>query len=210
MSRLSMLMTIKRVLWMTSLIISLTAIVGLPSANALVLPQDALVLLSEAAVEPCAICAEQERKKAFAILNRTFIPHTVLTTDVGCCLVKGEGSQDLEFSLTCYPPVDGMKPLPEGATPVHLRFRFHTAAQHLVGISTKDFTAAAIADTYLTAAPGTIFEGRLRIIPYTYGDGPAFNFFPQSDTLQIHCMIEEIRIKTPPSGNRSTAPPAVP
>lgn len=209
-NRHSILMTIKRILWMIILIASLTAVVSLPSANALELPQDALVLLSEAAAEPCAICAEQERKKAFAILNRSFIPGMMLVTDADCRLLKGEGSRDMELSLTCYPPVNGMKSLPEGAAPVHLRFRFHTAAQHLVGISAKDFTAAAIVDTYLASAPGTIFEGRLRIIPYPYGDGPAFNYFPQSNTLQIHCMIEELRIKSHPSVNRSAPPPAVP
>lgn len=197
----SIVITTKRTLWMYLLIVSLGMAVGLPSANAIELPLDALVLLSEAAAEPCAICAEQKQKKAFAILNRTFVPGTMLKTDAACQLVKKDGSRDPELSLTCFPPAEWKTSLPEGSVPVHLVFRFHTLAQHLVGITEKDFTGRGAADTFQAAAPGTIFEGRLRIIPYTYGDGPAFNYFLQSNTLQVHCIIEEIRIKAPPCGS---------
>lgn len=163
-----------------------------PPVLAVDLPSEAFGLLAQAAVEPCAICAEQQRKKALAIMQRVFVPGRELTTDAACRLVKAGQGVEQELTLTCYPPAVLMETLPEGARPPRLAFTFHTRAKHLVGIAQNDFTDAALAATYHAAPSGTIFEGKIRYTTYKYGDGPAFNFSPKTNTLQVHCVLVRI------------------
>lgn len=167
--------------------------VNAQSAQAMDLPAEAFTLLAQASVEPCAICADKERSKAFAILARAFVPGQKLTTDSDCCLIKSCNGDELELSLSCYPTAAVMESLPEGVKPPRLVFRLHTSEKHLVGIAADDFTEPLLAETYGSSPPCTRFEGRLRYIPYTYGDGETFNYFLKGHTLKVHCVIEQIK-----------------
>jgi len=156
------------------------------------LPTEAFQILTQASVEPCAICADKERKKAFALLNRTFTPGQELTTDRTCRLIKSGNGDEQELTITCYPPAAVMESLPEGAKPPRLVFRFHTPDKHLVGIAPYDFTDPSLAATYRSSPPGTVFEGRLRYTAYQYGDGETFNYYLKTNTVQLHCVIIQI------------------
>jgi hypothetical protein len=87
-----------------------------------------------------------------------------------------------ELVLTCY-----LTPFPL------LTFRFHTAAKHLVGISTTDFTEKRLASEYGSAATGARFEGTLKIVTYRYGDGPSYNYYLVRNHIQVHCRILDIK-----------------
>jgi len=166
-------------------------------AQAVDLPAEAFSLLSQASVEPCSICAEKERKKAFALLSRAFTPGQELTTDNACRLIKSVNGEEQELTVSCYPPAAVMESLPEGACPPRLVFRFHTPQKHLVGIAPHDLTDTSLAAIFQSAPPGTVFEGRLRFIAYQYGDGPSFNYFLKTNTVQVHCMIVHLNTVTP-------------
>jgi len=161
------------------------------------LQAEAFVLLAQASVEPCAICADKERKNAFALLDRAFKAGQELATDAGCRLVKAGAGDEQELSLTCYPPATVMVSLPEGAKPPRLVFRFHTPERHLVGIAPSDFTDPALAAIYRSSPPGTVFEGRVRYIAYQYGDGESFNYYTKTNTVQVHCVIVQLSTVTP-------------
>lgn len=161
-------------------------------AQAVDLPTEAFILLAQATVETCAICADKERGKAVALLSRTFTPGQELTTDSACRLIKSGNGDELELSLSSYPPAAVMESLPEGAKPPRLVFRFHTSDKHLVGIAANDFTDPALAATYRSSPPGTTFAGRLRFIAYQYGDGESFNYYLKTNTVQVHCVVMQI------------------
>jgi len=161
-------------------------------AQAVDLPAEAFALLAQASVETCAICAENDRNKAFAILAHTFVSGQKLTTDAGCLLVKINTDNEQELTLSCYPPPSLMEALSDGVKPPRLVFRFHTPEKHLVGIAPDDFTAQALAETYGSSPSATRFEGRLRYISYKYGDGEVFNYLLKSHTLLVHCIVEQI------------------
>lgn len=182
--------TVMHAIWLVAL---LTAIA--PAAGAFDFPQDALRWLAESSVEPCSLCAEQERKKAFTSLRGTFSPSTVVTADATCRLIKIGPEQEL--TLSCYPSEPWIRSLPEGARPPRLVFRFHTVADHLVGIAETDFTDQKAAAAFAAAKPGTAFEGRLQLVGYTYGTGPAFNYFQNTHTLQVHCRILHLDVALP-------------
>ena len=162
------------------------------SVLAVDLPDEAFVLLAQASVESCAICADKERGKAITILKRSFVPGQELISDADCLLVKAGSGDEQELNLSCYPPPAVMESLPEGARPPRLIFTFHTQKDHLVGIAANDFTDPALAATYRSSPPGTSFEGRLRFIAYKYGDGKTFNYFSKTNTVQVHCVIVQI------------------
>ena len=65
------------------------------------LPEDPLILLTEAAEDPCSICAEQKRRQAFRILNEYFVPGLEIGGSETCRMMKPDREDALV--LTCYP-----------------------------------------------------------------------------------------------------------
>jgi hypothetical protein len=160
---------------------------------ALCLPQEAFRLLSESASDPCSICARETREKAFRLLQGAFKPGRILKSNHVCQFIRTNACGENELALTCY-----LTPLPL------LTFRFHTAANHLVGISTTDFTEKRLASEYCSAATGARFEGTLKIVTYKYGDGPSYNYYFAGNHIQVHCRILDIKqIKVGQSGKTS-------
>lgn len=162
-------------------------------SHALDLPDEAFLLIAQAGADPCSICGEQKLKQAFAVMTAKLRPGMVVDAGSGCGLVKRDAGGSYELSLTCYPSaglkqsVGGDQKLPD------LVFSFYTLEKRLVGIADSDCTGAEMADVFRAAPPGTVFEGRVRLVPYAYGDGPSFNYFPQTDRVQVHCVLLELR-----------------
>jgi hypothetical protein len=174
--------------------VMLFLILSLPTSysHALDLPESALQLLAEASADPCSICARQEKEKAFAIMNTVFVPGQVINSDDSCQLLKGESGDENEISLTCYPSAVLLKSLKEGEKLPQIVFRFYTPGKRLVGISDKDYTDKTTADLFRSSRPGTVYKGRIKLIPYKYGDGPAYNYFPQTNKLLVHCVVLQL------------------
>jgi hypothetical protein len=178
----------KRICMFLLLILALVA----SYSYALDLPDDALRLLAEVSVDPCSICVKQKSDKAFTAMNARLNPGLVIKSDDKCALVKVDQGNDNELSMTCYPPDTLKKSLKEGEELPQLIFKFYTPEKRLVGISDNDYTSRALADLYHASKPGTAFEGRIRLIPYKYGDGPTYNYFLQTNRLLVHCVVLQL------------------
>jgi len=151
----------------------------------------ALTLLAESSVDPCPICSKQTRNKAFRMLNAELLPGRVVKTSTGCLLMGVATTGESELAPSCYPagaPVKKKQGEEEVRLP-RVTFRFHTAGRRLVGIAESDFTVDDLAADYHSAPAGTSFFGVVEIIEFKYGDGPAYNYYPTSNQLQIHCRL---------------------
>jgi len=175
-----------------SLLCILTLILGAPYSPACDLPEQALALIADASVDPCPLCRKHTLNKAFAILNKWFMPGKSIQTDQTCRFVKTTPCGDNELSLSCYPSDALIASIDAGAVPPRLVFRFHAVHKHLVGIADTDYTNAANAARYTESGPDTAFEGSIRFIAYRYGDGPSYNYFEQTHRLVIHCTVERL------------------
>ncbi len=174
------------------LLIVLAVFCSAGPAGAFEMPEEALKLLAEASTDPCSICAQADRKKAFALLEKTYAPGSVIRTVPECRLVKADPDAN-DLSPTCFPTEAFMSSLKEGGQPPRVVFTFHTPEKKLVGIAGKDFTDGEIALTLSRAKPGTVFQGRLEIVGYPYGDGSCFNYFKETGRLQVHCRVLELK-----------------
>jgi hypothetical protein len=176
-----------------SVILVLALALSIHCSYAFDLPVDALRLLAEATAEPCSICAKQELEKAFKIMNDRFISGHEIITDESCRFVKVLSGGNNELSLTCYPTDTFMKSIKGDERPPQIVFKFYTSQKHLVGISDKDYTGKEIADMFDALPSGAVIEGRIRLIPYKYGDGPTYNYFKHTNKLQIHCVVLQLK-----------------
>ena len=172
------------------MVIILTTAFFMPYSHALDLPDDAFQLLAQATVDSCLLCAEQKREKAFRILNETLIPGRVIQTDESCLLIKAGSDNDL--SLSCYPSEALIASILQDERLPQVVFSFYTPQNSLVGVSETDYTDAPAADLLHTSMPGTVYEGRIRLIAYKYGDGTTFNYFQQTNKLLIHCRVLQL------------------
>jgi hypothetical protein len=153
-------------------------------------PPDVFRLLAETTVEPCSICVKQKLDKAFQNLNKVFPPGKVMEFDDACRLMKTGNS--LGLKPACHPGAN-VKSLKEGEIPPEIVFEFYTDEKQLVGIAGNDLTDEKTAGQYRKAEAGTVFEGRIKLVPYKYGDGPSYNYFPKTNRLIFHCLVLELR-----------------
>lgn len=142
----------------------------------------ALRLLHESYQETCPICAEQTKHKAFALLSEALPPGTIIGSDERCTFSRAPEKSSNALLLSC-------DALPENGTRTAVILRFHTAADHLVGVSKLDYTDEKTAEEFNMASPGSRFRGSVVMIDYSYGDGPAYNYQVKTDQLYIHCRI---------------------
>jgi len=177
------------------LIIALISFFPVRGYSAFEFPPDVFRLMVEASAEPCSICAQQKLKKAYKGLNTVFAPGNAIDFDGACRLMKtGSG---LDLKPACYPSGTLVRSLKEGEIPPEIVFEFYTDEKQLVGISGNELTKDKIAEQYRKAEPGTIFEGRIKLVPYKYGDGPAYNYFPKTNRLVFHCLVLDLRTIEP-------------
>jgi len=142
----------------------------------------ALRLLHESYQETCPICAEQTKHKAFALLNEALPPGTIIGSDQSCVFIRPSEKSANAMLLSC-------DAWPGNGTRTAVILRFHTAADHLIGVSELDYTDGKIAAEFDFAPPGSRFSGSVALIDYSYGDGPAYNYQVKVDQLVLHCRI---------------------
>ncbi|MCK9264571.1 MAG: hypothetical protein M0R18_12235 [Deltaproteobacteria bacterium] len=159
------------------------------------LPEEPLVLLTKAAEDPCSICAEQNRRQAFRILNEHFVPGREIGGSETCRIMKPDRENTLV--LACYPSSSLKDSLDCSGKATQVVFSIYTPQNRLVGIPESGYTAQDIYDLYRACPAGTVFEGRIRLIEYAYGDGLTFNYFRQANRLQFHCVIVELKPVAP-------------
>lgn len=145
----------------------------------------ALVLLNESSKETCAICAEQEKRKGFGLLDEALPPGAIIAGDQRCVFTRTSEQSPNEMLLSCDSlPDKGVRP------PVILQF--HTDAQRLIGVSKDDYTDENTAEEFNSAPPGSRFRGAVVLIDYPYGDGPTYNYYVKTNQLHIHCRIQSL------------------
>lgn len=164
---------------------------------AMSLPDEAFTLLSEASADPCSICAKQKVEKAFKVLDRSFMPGTVLQSSEKCHFIKTSQDGECELTLSCYPPETLLKYPNEGKAIPALVLRFHTIERHLVGISKENYTRKEVMDFYRGLPDGAALSGSARLIPYKYGDGSTYNFIRNENKLIIHCEVLNLKAAAP-------------
>jgi hypothetical protein len=152
-------------------------------------PEKPLRLIAESAKDSCSVCARQTREKAFQLFEEQFPPGRMLTTTGSCRLVRTALSEENELVLSCDSPGKASLPL--------LTLRFHTSANHLVGISPADFTEEGIASEYHSAIPGTVFEGIINTVTFLYGDGTTYSYFASRGVIQVHCRLLTLKRQSP-------------
>ncbi len=150
------------------------------AAAQLDLPEEALTLLAQSLRDSCAICAEKNRKKAFAQLDDFYAPGRLLTMAGETRFVSSPDMPN-ELGLLGY----------DRPSPV-LTFRFHHSGARLVGVEEADETESVWLEEIAAAGPRGRLEGTIEVIPYPYGDGVSYLFSPSEGHLQIQCRILEI------------------
>ncbi len=139
--------------------------------------REAVDLLAKSASDSCSICAREARDQAFALLADRFPPGRIIESERSHPFrITSLGENELSFDLL----------------PASIGFRFHTAEDHLVGIAEADWTSPSVATILHTTPPGNPVDGSVEIIPFAYGDGPAFSYSPSTGRLHVHCRVVEI------------------
>ncbi len=144
------------------------------------LPAEAFELLTKSMDDSCSACARDFRRQAFQLLEERFPPGVILRSDSLCQFTRAPGSEDalvLASQLRADPK---------------LTFRFHTAANHLVGIAESDMTDESVAARCRAAIDGAALRGALEIVVFEYGDGPTFLYHASNNSVEVQCQILEI------------------
>lgn len=178
-----------------ALLIMAILLPAVPFLHAHDLPEEPLVLLTEAAEDPCSICAEQKRRQAFRILNEYFVPDLEIGGSETFRMTKPDREDVLV--LACYPSASLRDSLDHSGKATQVVFAIYTPQNRLVGIPASGYTEKAVYDLYQACPAGTVFEGRIRLIGYAYGDGLTFNYFRQANILQFHCVAVELKPVAP-------------
>lgn len=144
------------------------------------LPMEAFDLLTRSTVDSCAICAGETRRAAFRLLDDHYRPGMTVRSDSANPLTS-DAPRENHLVLAA-----------QSTDTLVLTFRFHTADNHLVGISEADRTDEALAVRCNTAPDGTLFVGVLQIVEFAYGDGPTYLYHPSRNHLEVQCKLLEI------------------
>jgi hypothetical protein len=141
------------------------------------MPRDAAQLLAKGAVDSCSVCAKNFRKRAFEILEKRFPPGTIVRSDSASWFMRVAPNinqlilaSDLEGDPT-------------------LTFRFHTPADHLVGIAESDWSDEDVANRCHSAPEGVVFRGALQVVPFRYGDGAGFLYHASTNSIELQCKV---------------------
>jgi hypothetical protein len=153
------------------------------STGGAVPPVEAFALLAKSATDSCAVCARELKEDAFHILDDAFRPGRIVRSDGSRRFLRGTGGAN-EFILSSWQHSDP-----------RFSFRFHTLGERLIGIAEEDLTKASIADRFRSISEEAVFDGAIEVIPFAYGDGAAYLYFPSSKHLQVHCRIIEIKVE---------------
>ena len=139
--------------------------------------REALELLAKSEADSCPACARDHRRSAFTLLEEQFPPGAIVRSDSLRGFTRAPASTN-ELIFT-----------PHASVHPPLTFRFHTAEDHLVGISEANLTDEGLASLCRDAADGAVLRGAIEIVPFAYGDGPTFLYLASDRRVQIHCKI---------------------
>ncbi len=150
--------------------------------------EKALYKLGESLVETCSICVRQLRKEAFTILNEEFPPGKII------------GGHDVFFQKSIAHAqsiiLSGSDIRKKGKTDADVYyelplviFRFHTADNHIAGITPADFTDAKTTGQLKSLPYRKGFSATVIAIPFRYGDGKTFSYSPKENIVTVHCRV---------------------
>lgn len=151
-------------------------------------------LLADSLAEKCAICVKKLRDNAYVHLDGAFPPGRALR---GGNFVKEPGGAYLFAADGHQEKVFYKKDAEKGD--IHLPrvvFRFHTAADHLVGIGTTDYSGEEAARAFKTIPVRGKFRGNATVIRFSYGNGQAFSYSPAENIIFVHCRLDTVE-RTP-------------
>jgi hypothetical protein len=147
-------------------------------------------LLADSLAETCAVCVRDLRERAYRLLEKEFVPGTVVRASTARPFVKMPGGAG-RFTMDGFHERVPYRKDGKGADislPLVL-FRFHTAPDHLVGVAVKDYTPAGTAELFRKVARDGRFTGAATILRFSYGDGPSFSYSPSENIIFVHCRL---------------------
>ncbi|MDY6935097.1 MAG: hypothetical protein SVZ03_12855 [Spirochaetota bacterium] len=170
-------------------------VAGMPDIAEFEIPRWAFKMLIDSVNDPCPMCGRKKREKAFQILNREFSQGKIIKGNESCQFIKTEECGPYEMLTFLYKTREFYKQADGNVLdrfPL-LIFRFHTKADHLIGISEEDYTDNSLVNKFKLIRKNKKFETKIIIIKYKYGDGSTFNYFQSANKIQIHCKILHIK-----------------
>lgn len=147
-------------------------------------------LLADALADNCPICVKELRDRAYLLLDKAFPPGTRFANEA---FAREPGGKNIfapadhrEKRLYKKDPKKGDIYFPR------VLFRFHTAADHLVGIDKNDFTGTASAKAFSALSSGGRFRGSATVVKFDYGNGKSFTYSPADNIIYIHCRLDGV------------------
>jgi hypothetical protein len=152
----------------------------------------ALELIGRSKADGCAICANDEGKKAIGIIDSLYKPGTRIKTSDDSFFMKTADCRNNEVVLSSRRAGE-KKTLSDGTeiTLPLVTYRIHTVNDHLAGINARDYTPDSLARPFkkINAAKNWKGSGELELVPYPYGDGKCFIYFSKQNILQFQCKV---------------------
>jgi len=178
----------------SALLISVFTVLIGTSLFASQVPMHALKIIAESRTKNCSICIKDMRKQAFAIIGRHYTPEKILLMGKSNIPLKTSECKKNEFLLSSYSSRELYKKTEKYGRiyfPI-ITYKFHTGKKHLVGINKNDYTNYSSKQKltkFISRNKASYNKLAVRIIPYKYGDGKTFIFFPKRNVIQIQCQI---------------------
>lgn len=147
-------------------------------------PVVAMKLLADGAREKCVICAEDLRKKSYAMLDREFRPGRTFVLPGGGRCVRGEGGAQ-ELRIDRGP--DNARDVSDGMP--RLVARFHTKADKMVGIGAQGLTGEGVLRAFKSIPAGREVAARIQMVAFEYGNGSCFHYSASGHVLVMHCRL---------------------
>lgn len=171
-----------------------TDIPVIPEEKEIEVPEMALKLIVDSIVDPCSTCRNKYRHQAINILNREFMPLRIIRSEGTCPFTRIQECGTNEFVLSCYKERKSYTPPQEPAPKLFplIIFKIHTKNDHMIGIPGTDYTDEKYVSVINSKTPNSVFKGRIQLLKYSYGDGPAFNIIEEKNQVIIHCRILEL------------------
>lgn len=157
----------------------------------------ALKALGESRVEDCRYCVENFEKRSFRILNGYFKPGRVFVFKGKNLLLRNGRCKKGELLSSLYIKNENGR---SGKGLIYefplISFYFHTLKHHHAGVGKDIFTEASVDSVYLEKRDTgkKCFEARIKIVKYPYGNGDSFIFYRKRNVVQIHCIVEELKV----------------
>ncbi len=160
---------------------------AVPDGGNFTYPVVAMKLLADGAREKCVICAEDLRKKSYAMLDREFRPGRTFVLPGGNRCVRGDGgAQELRIDRGSDNAHDVSAGMPR------LVARFHTKTDKMVGIGAQGLTGEAVLRAFRSLPAGREVAARIQMVAFEYGNGSCFHYSASGHVVVMHCRLLEV------------------